>query len=225
MTSPRLVEHSQHLAPFESKCEVVPLSIDIDAMNRGKETDIDLPGEQGRRVLFVGRLNYYKGVEYLIDAMSHVDGTLLVVGDGQRRPELERRVYKLELSDHVAFLGAVADEVLDACYDAADVFVLPSVEPSEAFGIVQLEAMARGIPVVNTALPTGVPWVSQDGETGLTVRPEDSSALAAAITSLLDDDTRRTDLGNGAKHRVETKFIREDMLDSLEKSYSELLAE
>lgn len=206
-TSPRLIEHSEHLQPYEDKCGVVPPSIDVDRYGQYDGPKYDLPGEGDRpTLLFVGRLNYYKGVEYLLDAMQQVDARLLVVGDGNRRESLERRARDREVEDKVHFLGQVPDEKLHYCYDVADVFVLPSVERSEAFGIVQLEAMAYRTPVVNTDLPSGVPWVSQDGETGFTVPPRDTDALAEAITTLLSDEKLRSEYGENGRARVKELF-------------------
>jgi rhamnosyl/mannosyltransferase len=145
--------------------------------------------------------------------MRHVDrGTLLVAGDGERRDELERQASVLGVDDRVRFLGYVGDDRLLDCYSVADVFVLPSVEPSEAFGIVQLEAMAHGLPVVNTDLPSGVPWVSQDGRTGLTVPPRDPEALATAVRRLLEDESLRERFGENARRRVETEFSEDRLL-------------
>jgi rhamnosyl/mannosyltransferase len=180
----------------------------------------DLPIDPDRStVLFVGRLSYYKGVEYLLDAMGGVDATLLVVGDGEQRAALERRTRERE---GVAFLGRVSDATLKRCYAAADVFVLPSVAPSEAFGIVQLEAMAHGTPIVNTALPTGVPWVSKDGKTGLTVPPKDADALADAIERLLANPDLRRQYGENARERVHRRFSRETMLDAMAAVYEDV---
>jgi len=224
VTSPRLLDHSEHLAPYREKASVVPLSIDLDDYGRYDGPPADLPGDPDRpTLLFVGRLNYYKGVEYLLDAMPTVDADLLIAGSGDRRDELDARVDRLGVRDRVHFLGYVAEERLHACYDRADVFVLPSVEPSEAFGIVQLEAMAYRTPVVNTDLPTGVPWVSPDGETGLTVPPRDADALASAIDALLDDPDRRRRYGEQARERVERRFGRERMLDTMERRYRAIL--
>ncbi|QCW04937.1 glycosyltransferase [Natrinema pallidum] len=221
VTSQRLLEHSTMLQPYKRKCEVVPLSVDLDAIDDENSEDL---GVKGRTILFVGRLNYYKGVEYLIDAMKSIDATLLIVGDGERRSELEQRAKKRGIEDRIRFLGRVSDEHLASAYRSSDLFVLPSVAPSEAFGIVQLEAMARGTPVVNTDLPTGVPWVSQDGETGLTVPPCDASALAQAINTLIKDDDRRQRYGEQARERVENLFTRKKMLNDVQEIYDQLVA-
>jgi len=230
VTSPRLLDHSEYLTPHTEKCTVVPLSIELDAYERsptdtywGTSDTIESLIDSGRPlILFVGRLNYYKGVEYLIDAMADVDASLLIVGDGERRSDLQTRVRDRGLTDRVTFAGHVAESTLHHCYERADVFVLPSVEPSEAFGIVQLEAMAYETPVVNTNLPTGVPWVSQDGETGLTVEPRDSDALADAINTLLADETLRRTYGEQARKRVVATFSREQMLADVESVYQKL---
>jgi rhamnosyl/mannosyltransferase len=225
-TSPRLLEHSAQLGPHAGRCTPVPLSIDVSAFRDriGNPPDVDLSTDPDRpTLLFVGRLAYYKGVEYLLDAMVAVEADLLVVGDGERREALERRARQRGVEGKVSFLGRVSDETLAGCYAAADVFVLPSVEPSEAFGVVQLEAMATGIPVVNTDLPTGVPWVSPDGETGYTVPPRDAGALADALADLLDDPERRERFGETARARVEARFDRERMIDRVEAVYEDVL--
>lgn len=226
VTSPRLLEHSEFLRPRAEKCTVIPLSINVDAYRNAPIDPFSLPGNDGRpAVLFVGRLNYYKGVEHLIDAVSHVttDADFLIVGDGPRAASLRQRAAESDHSDRIHFLGYRSEPELQHCYDRADLFVLPSTEPSEAFGIVQLEAMIHQTPVVNTSLPTGVPWVSQDGETGRTVPPADPPALAAAIDDLLSDQETRERYAAAAKRRVEERFSRTVMLDSVEREYRRLV--
>lgn len=223
-TSPNLLEHSEHLGPYAGKTTVIPLSIDLEEYGEYEGPHFDLPTRPERpTLLFVGRLNYYKGVEYLVDAMAGVDADLLIVGDGDRRAELEARVRDRGLADRVSFLGKVEEQKLRYCYREADVFVLPSVEPSEAFGIVQLEAMASGTPVVNTDLPSGVPWVSLDGETGLTVPPRDADALRDALVRLVEDPALRETYGRNARRRVEENFTREERLERVAALYDELL--
>ncbi|WP_254272243.1 glycosyltransferase [Haloarcula marina] len=220
-TSPRLRNNSTLLAPHVGKTSVVPLGIDPEVRDADPVTD---PRIEGRPVvLFVGRLTYYKGVEYLVRAAAQVeDAVFVVVGEGDRRRELEALADSLGVADRVVFPGYVPDDDLDRWYAAADVFALPSVEPSEAFGIVQLEAMARGLPVVNTDLPTGVPWVSRDGETGLTVPPRDSEDLADALATLLGDPHLRAECGAAARQRVREMFTLEGMLDGVMAVYGDL---
>lgn len=224
VTSPTLLDGSDHLEPYREKATVIPLSIDLEAHRSDDGSTYDLPIDPAKpTLLFVGRLSYYKGVKYLLDAMGGLErpANLLVVGDGERREALERRAHKHGLSD-VQFLGKVPDEVLKYCYQEADVFVLPSIAASEAFGIVQLEAMARRTPVVNTNLPTGVPWVSRHGETGLTVPPRDADALAEALSTLLESPSLRETYGENARTRVEERFGHERRLERVAALYDEL---
>jgi rhamnosyl/mannosyltransferase len=157
---------------------------------------------------------YYKGVEVLIDAMTRLAGTLVLIGEGPLERELRRRVSDRGIEDRVLFPGRVEDDDLPAYYQAADVFVLPSVAKTEAFGVVQIEAMAAGVPVVSTNLPTGVPWVNQDGVTGFVVKPGDADALADAINRLLNDEPLRIRLGRNASSRARDLFSRDRMVQT-----------
>jgi rhamnosyl/mannosyltransferase len=121
----------------------------------------------------------------------------------------------------VVLAGQVDD--LAALYHAAEVFVLPSIERSEAFGLVQLEAMAAGRPVVSCDLGTGVAWVNQHQVTGLVVPPRQPAALAAALNSLLDDPALRARLGAAGRARVLSHFTRERMVSEIEAVYRRLL--
>ena len=224
VTSQNLVKSSPFLEPFEKKCQVIPLSVDLKRFGMGEhEGDALRKSDDERIVLFVGRLNYYKGLTYLIRAMQWVDGKLYIVGDGELRQELEEEARSLGLESRVEFLGALPDDQLRRFYQACDVFVLPSVESSEAFGIVQLEAMAYGKPVVNTNLPTGVPFVSRHGETGLTVEPRNPDELAKAINTILDDKQLAARFSQNAKKRVREEFNRPRMLERVRAVYDELI--
>lgn len=223
VTSPRLLEHSSILNQYNKKCRVVPLSVDTSVFGPpGSATESPSEDIDGPILLFVGKLRYYKGIKYLIKSMCRIDATLVIIGEGERRNALETNAQELGVGERVRFLGHISEKKLHAWYDAADLFVLPSVEPSEAFGVVQLEAMAYGTPVINTNLPTGVPWVSKNEETGLTVPPRNPNALAEAISTLLADNERRDAYGQAAYERVCSKFSQNNRINNLKKIFKEL---
>jgi rhamnosyl/mannosyltransferase len=221
--SPNYVATSHVLNNYKEKCRVVPFGIGFHKFQEQNSDEVARIRKRfgTRIVLGVGRLVYYKGFEFLIRAMKNVDGHLLIIGDGPLRGELEREAQLHGLADRVTFVSDAKD--VRPFYQAADVFALPSIARSEAFGIVQLEAMACGVPVVNTALDSGVTFVSQHDLTGLTVRPEDAPALGAAITSLLDDPSLRAKLGAAGRQRVEQEFSLEVMTRKTLDVYSEIL--
>ena len=158
-TSPNYLATSETLQKHANRCHVIPYGIPTaDFMRVDPETVAAIRREHGPRiVLSVGRLVYYKGFQYVIRAIRDVDAKLLLIGDGPLRAELEKEVRTLNIGNRVAFLGEIQNRDIVPYYHAADVFVLPSIARSEAFGIVQLEAMASGLPVINTSLDSGVP--------------------------------------------------------------------
>ncbi|HEX2190392.1 MAG TPA: glycosyltransferase [Longimicrobiaceae bacterium] len=210
--TPNYLRSSPTLARYRERCHVIPYGIPLGAFERRDAEVAEIRARYGPRiVLGVGRLVYYKGFEHLIEAMREVDGHLLIVGNGPLRGALQERARAAGVADRVTLLGGVHDAV--PFYHAAQVFVLPSVARSEAFGIVQIEAMACGRPVVNTSLDSGVPYVSRDGESGITVPPADPRALAGAVGRLLDDAGLRDTLGRAARARVERDFCQEVMVE------------
>jgi len=201
-SSPDYAASSPVLRRHAARVRVIPFGIDPGELETVDPAEVEaVRARYGPRIVFAaGRLVYYKGFAYLVRAMRRVDGHLLIAGDGPLRGELARVAAEAGVEEKVTLLGRVPD--LRPLYHAADLFALPSVARSEAFGIVQLEAMACGVPVVNTALDTGVPFVSPHGVTGLTVPPADADALADALTRLLDDAALRARLGRAGRERV-----------------------
>ncbi|WP_298933038.1 glycosyltransferase [uncultured Ramlibacter sp.] len=179
----------------------------------------------GRTMVFaLGRHVYYKGFDVLIEAMRQVDGFLVLGGDGPLRPVLEARAKECAVSDRVWFSGRIPEAELGAYFHACDVFCLPAVERSEAFGLVQLEAMACGKPVVNTWLYNGVNEVSRDGETGLTVPVRDAPALSAALSRLATNTPLRDRLGQAARQRALRDYSLDEMTRRHLALYRELLS-
>jgi len=211
-TSPNYIDTSPYLAPRREKCLVVPIGIDTSlyeetparkerARSFRESFPRDLP-----LVLFVGRLIYYKGVEYLVRAMKDVDANLAIVGSGPLEEEIRSLIDELGIADRVRLFPPLSFDDLVSMYHACDVFCLPSVERSEAFGIVLLEAQACGKPCVSTELGTGTSYANLDGVTGLVVPPRNPEALARALNALLSNDSWRSRLGSRARERVNSEF-------------------
>jgi rhamnosyl/mannosyltransferase len=228
VATPNHVRYTALLAPHRDKCVVIPFGVDARkyALTEAVRSQSSaIRGAHGTPlVLFIGRLVYYKGVETLVRAMADVSGHLVIIGTGPLEARLREMARTLGIASKVSFVGAVKDEELPGYLHACDMFVLPSVARSEAFGLVQLEAMACGKPVVNTSLESGAPWVSVDRETGLTVPPGDSRALASALNTLLEDRALREAYGAAARARVEKVFSLEGMLDSVLRLYESVAA-
>jgi glycosyltransferase involved in cell wall biosynthesis len=212
-TSPNYMTTSTVLARYQERCHVVPLGIPIENFDQCDPNAVAAIRQQygERLIISVGRLVYYKGFEYLIRAMTRIQGKLLIVGEGPLRNKLGALASELGVAERVVFLGKIDHHRLVACYHAAQVFVLASIARSEAFGIAQIEAMAAGLPVVNTNLDSGVPFVSLHRQTGLTVPTADPAALAEAINELLASPELRASLGRAASLRAVQEFSLESM--------------
>jgi len=185
-------------------------------------TSLGLP-DGAAVVASVGRFVPYKGFGVLLEAAGMVrasrsDVHWLLVGDGELRGALERQCRALGLEAQVHFTGWREDvpDILAVC----DVFILPSM--AEHFGRVIIEAMAMGKAVVATDAG-GVPEIVIPGETGLLVPPGDATAMAQAVTALLEDPSRCSRFGAAGRGRVETKFSLARHVAAIEALYAELL--
>jgi glycosyltransferase involved in cell wall biosynthesis len=226
-TSQAYAESSLDLRPWRAKVRVVPIGIGDNTREvDGVRVQALRQAYGGRRVVFaLGRFVGYKGFDVLVDAASHLppDCLVLIGGSGGHAPvrrALEQQLVRLGLQSRVKLLGRIAASELPSLFSICDVFCMPSLDRSEAFGVAQLEAMCMGRPVVSSAVPgSGVAWVNRDGETGLTVPPGDAVRLAGALTALLDDAPLRARLGEGARRRWHQAFRAEDMAAGVEALY------
>jgi len=192
-TSPNYIQTSPVLKPIENRCTVIPLGVDVERFSNVNPEAVAqcekmLEGLPRPRVLFVGRLVYYKGVDVLLKALAQVpEVSCVIVGEGPLKRELEVLAGKLGILPGVRFLDPLPDDLYPAIYHCADFFVLPSVERTEAFGIVGLEAMAAGLPIITTELGTGTSYYNKDGISGIVVAPGHPTGLAEAIRHLISD--------------------------------------
>lgn len=223
VATPRNLEFSPWLQPHRAKVRVIPFGIDIAQLTEPRALPKNISSPIGRPILLtVGRLVSYKGHRYLIEAMKNLNATLWIVGGGPLESELRAQVAASSLTGRVQFLGDVSDDVLPGLYQACDVFVLPSVTPNEAFGLVQLEAMACGKPVISCDLKSGVPWVNQHERTGLIVPPANSTALEAAIHRLETQPDVAKSFGEAGRARVTAEFSEQQMIDEYFHLFEEL---
>lgn len=221
-TSPNYVKSSKFLCGYKEKCHVVPLGINIARFNACCDDGRigSIRQDYGPEiVLFIGKFRYYKGLDVLIRAMRKTGGKLLLIGSGPYEPQLKKLTADMGMSGRVFFLGERGDEEVNAFLKACDIFVLPSIYRSEAFGLAQLEAMACGRPVISTELATGTSYVNKHNSTGIVVPPGDTDMLAHSINTLMKDPCLREKYGTAGMCRVQDYFNEEQMIDNVLEIY------
>jgi glycosyltransferase involved in cell wall biosynthesis len=210
---------------FQEICDrdiaVVPNGIDIE--NYQNQAFAQERDTSEKRILFVGRLNPVKGVHYLLRAMKRVcevlpDAKLIIVGDGEEREHLESLADSLGIRDRVDFVGKVPHERIPEYLCEADIFVLPSV--SEGFGIVILEAMSCGLPIVATRVG-GVPDIIEEGVNGCLVESGDFQEMAKKILFLLDNRLLTDQISKNNRIKVQV-YAWKNVVDRLERIYREI---
>jgi rhamnosyl/mannosyltransferase len=230
-TSPPYAEGSAFLRPYRDRVRVLPMGLDLgpylDPSPGDRRTTEELKAQYAGPIwLACGRLIYYKGLHNAMRALREVPGTLLVVGDGPERPALEEEAVRVGVRGRVVFVGDLPCRQIVPYYHTATALWFPSNYKSEAFGLVQVEAMASGCPVLNTAIAgSGVPWVSRHEESGLTVPVDDPASLARATRRLLGEPGLRERLAKGARERVRRDFDHRVMAERSVDVYREILAE
>lgn len=211
-TSQLYADSSKFIQAFSKKVRVVPLGVTSPEIKQGHEhlSPRLAAFVAGRRlVLCVGRLTAYKGFSVLIEAAKYFPDSVAIVvaGGGELLMPLTEHINREQLGGKVLLAGRVSDEELSALYRNADVFCLPSIERSEAFGVVLIEAMAYGLPIVATNIKgSGVPWVNAHHVSGMNVMPSDARGLAAACIEILNNPTLRLQLARGARERFNNNF-------------------
>jgi rhamnosyl/mannosyltransferase len=217
VSSAGLRRNSPQLASRQDKVCVIPFGI---ATSRWEAVQAAYDGP----FLFVGRLVYYKGLSLLLNALDRVPAAnLVIVGEGPLRKELQRKIQQNGLTGRVRLAGELPGAQLRQIMQHARALVLPSDQPSETFGVVQLEAMAAGLPVISSELPTGIAEVNLDRQTGRVVPPGDVESLAAAMAEILADSSLARRWGEAGRHRVRQHFTLEHMIDGIEQWYGALL--
>ena len=216
-TSPNYMDNSKILSKFKSKVKIIPLVINPTEFQTNNEYNFDKLKYQ-KKVLFVGRFVKYKGVEFLIKALKYLDKDveLILAGGGERYKKYKKLIKKEKLEGKVHFIINPTDEILKSIYKAVDVFVLPSIMRSEAFGIVSLEAMYNELPIVTTELGTGTSFYNIPYQTGMIVQPKNEKQIAEAIVMCLKNKDK---WGKKAKEVVESKFT----FDTFKKEISEVI--
>ena len=214
VASPVLADHAAALQPFRDRVTVIPYGIDVDRWRPSdavrRRADEICRGAGRPIVLFAGRHVPYKGVPVLIEAAAPLAVEVVIAGDGPMRASWRTLAGSQVGAARFSFPGEVDDQELRALFAASRMFVLPSVTPAEAFGYVQLEAMACATAVISTSVPTGVPWVN---ETGLVVPPNDVEALRHAIERLVADPELASRLGALGEARARAEFSMRAMGD------------
>ncbi len=225
-TTPIYVEESPFLQAVKPKLSYLPIGV---RERVARDTTIAQIRNQypGKKIIYsMGRLVEYKGFEYLIKSARYLpdEYVILIGGKGPKRGELQELVAKEGLEERVKILGFIPQEVESAYYGACDVFCLSSIMKTEAYAIVQVEAMSAGKPIVATNIEgSGVAWVNKHGVSGLNVPPKNSKAIAEAVQKICSDEETYQKFCDGAKDRFRRHFTMSQMFEDLLKFYKQVL--
>lgn len=217
-------DSSPALAPFLEKCRVVPLGIVPEEFEAPPAAQLDAVRQRygGPFVLFTGRHRYYKGLPWLVEAAQRILAPVVIAGEGPESESLKKLARSLDVPVH--FPGHLEQAALVAHLHACALFVFPSVERSEAFGMSIMEAHCCGKPAVATTLGTGVEFINLEGKTGVNVPPRDTAALADAVNRLLEDEAGRRRMGACAAARIRAEFDAERLAEQEWNLYQEAAA-
>jgi rhamnosyl/mannosyltransferase len=185
VTSPALLNNSEILKNYQEKVKIIPLS--CKQIFNLEVAPKQYPVDRNFKLLFVGKIRDYKGIHIAIESIVGLNVSLTVVGEKRIDRDLDEMVASFGIKNNVTFINSVSDSELIELYKSHDLFLFPSVNEAEAFGIVQIEAMSMGMPVINTNLNSGVPFVSVNELTGLTVTPGSVIEFHNAISRIIND--------------------------------------
>ncbi|HTI73185.1 MAG TPA: glycosyltransferase [Candidatus Limnocylindria bacterium] len=218
VATPNHLKYSDWLGPFADKVKVIPFGLNLDRFKATpallqRAAELRQISKRPHVLINIGRLVGYKGQRYAIEALRHLDAELWIMGLGPAEAELKALAASVGVADRVRWLGDISQNLLPAYLHAADVFVFPSNTPNEAFGLVLVEAMACGKPLVACDLPSGVPYVCRNGVNGLIVPPDDANALALALQELLSNGPLRRQLGEKGRSLSAEEYSAPVMVD------------
>ena len=228
-TSQVYADASESLAPFKNKISVVPIGVpDSKHEGSGPPSSLKLEEQIGSRkiILAVGRLVPYKGFNVLIQAAEQItnDSVVVIVGGGPQQQELQLSIEYYGVKDRVVLAGRLSDAALHTLFERATLYCLPSTCRAEAFGVVLLEAMAYGLPIVASDIPgSGVPWVNQHDLSGLNFPVGDVSALAVACNKILASKELQTRFSQSARQRFLAEFTEDVALKRMMAAYNRLV--
>lgn len=220
-TSPQYVTSSPVLNRYQKKIRIIPLGFDLPQIRTGSVYFNE--SNRPPQYMFVGRLVPYKGISVMMEALREIPGGLWVVGTGPLQEKLKSEATSANLGYRVEFLGNISEEEKFQRLAACDALILPSISRAEAFGMVLLEAMAVGCPVVVSDLPTGVRLLVQNGVNGYRFPPGDAKALAAVLRRMAHNREEARQMGSAGRRLVQEKYATDLMVNRYFAVYQEIL--
>jgi len=206
--------------------KIVPIGIHSDAIDAMlKKLNLTPDKKKRNQIIFLGRLAQNKGIEFLVKAMPKVleklpNTQLLICGEGEEKDHMMALIKQFGIEKSITFQGTLNFEQLVNNYYTATVFAMPSISRLEAFGIVQLEAMACSTAVVCTDIP-GPNAVMDAGKSGLLCKPRDENSLADALIKVLSDPDKAFEMGRAGRRLVETKYNWDTIANQILSIYEE----
>ena len=196
----KIIETNKYLKKHIQKCQILPFPVDVE------KYATNIFEKQENLIIACGRLVKYKGFSSLIDAMKNVHAILYIIGDGPEKNKLENQIFELNIQHKVKIIGNLSDEEKINYFKKASIFVFSSITEQEAYGIVQMEAMASRCAIINTNINTAVPLIARDQEEAITVEPNNPPQLEKAMNTLLQNKDLQQRLALSGYKRANNEF-------------------